>query len=208
MVFKRRVRRPIRTILAEAVYPRGGWGRAFEYVKHRIRRLPDTPEKIGRGIWAGVFASFTPFLGLHFLVAIALAKPLRGNFLAAVLGTWFGNPLTLVPISAASLHTGYFLLGHRPTERLIEALPHLFGGATSDLWHNIKAVFTSERADWDRLAVFHHEVFLPYLIGCLIPGVIVATLVYFLTVPLVRAYQDARRKALRDKLEMLKKKPE
>ena len=208
MVFKRRVRRSIRAILTEAVYPRGGWKRAFEYVKHRIRRLPDTPEKIGRGIWCGVVASFTPFLGLHFVVALALAKPLRGNYLAAVIGTWFGNPLTLVPISAASLHTGYFLLGHRPQDRLIEALPALFGGATSDLWHNFKALFTSEHAEWDRLAVFNDEVFLPYLIGCLIPGVIVATLVYFLTVPLVRAYQDGRRKALRDKLELLKKKPE
>ena len=208
MVFKRRVRRSLGVLLTEAVYPRGGWKRAFEYVKHRIRRLPDTPEKIGRGVWTGVFASFTPFFGIHFVVALALAKPLRGNYLAAVIGTWFGNPLTLVPISAASLHTGYVLLGHRPKDRLIEALPGLFGGATSDLWHNLKALLTPEHAEWDRLAVFNHEVFIPYLIGCVIPGIIVATLVYFLTVPLVRAYQDGRRKALRDKLEMLKKRPE
>lgn len=208
MVFKRRVRRSVRAFLTEAVYPRGGWKRAFEYVKHRIRRLPDTPEKIGRGLSTGVFASFTPFIGIHFVVAIALSKPLRGNYLAAVIGTWFGNPLTLVPISAASLHTGYFLLGHRPQERLIEALPALFGGATADLWHNAKALFTPERAEWGRLAVFNQEVFLPYLIGCIIPGAIVATLVYFLTVPLVRAYQDGRRKALRDKLDLLNKRPE
>jgi uncharacterized protein len=58
------------------------------------------------------------------------------------------------------------------------------------------------------LAVFNYEVFIPYLIGCVVPGTIVATLVYFLTVPLVRAYQDGRRKALRDKLDLLKKKPE
>ena len=198
----------MRAFLTEAVYPRGGWKRAFEYVKHRIRRLPDTPEKIGRGLSTGVFASFTPFIGIHFVVAIALSKPLRGNYLAAVIGTWFGNPLTLVPISAASLHTGYFLLGHRPQERLIEALPALFGGATADLWHNAKALFTPERAEWGRLGVFNHEVFVPYLIGCVIPGAIVATLVYFLTVPLVRAYQDGRRKALRDKLDLLNKRPE
>lgn len=208
MVFKRRVRRSFGTFLAQSVYPRGGWKRAFEYVKHRIRRLPDTPEKIGRGMWTGVFASFTPFFGIHFVVAIILSRLMRGNYLAAVIGTWFGNPLTLVPISAASLHTGYFLLRHRPEGGLIEALPGLFGGATADLWHNMRALFTPEQAEWDRLAVFNHEVFIPYLIGCIIPGVIVATLVYFLTVPLVRAYQDGRRKALRDKLELLKKRPE
>lgn len=195
-------------MLTELVYPRGGWTRAFEYIKHRIRRLPDTPEKIGRGMWCGVLASFTPFYGLHFLVALVLAKPLRGNLLASVIGTWFGNPLTLLPISAASLHTGYFLLGHRPARRLVDELPRQFGGATSDLWHNLKALFTPERAEWGRLQGFYADVFLPYLVGGIIPGVIVATLVYFLTVPLVRAYQDARRKALREKLELLNKKPE
>jgi uncharacterized protein len=194
-------------MLTEAVYPRGGWKRAFEYVKHRIRRLPDTPEKIGRGMWCGVFASFTPFYGLHFLVALILAKPLRGNLLASVIGTWFGNPLTLLPISAASLHTGYYLLGHRPARRLVDELPRQFGGATSDLWHNFKAIFTPEQAEWGQLQGFYADVFFPYLVGGLIPGVIVATLVYFLTVPLVRAYQVGRRKALQDKLDLLKKKP-
>jgi uncharacterized protein len=207
VVFKRRVRRPIRTILAEAVYPRGGWSRAFEYVKHRIRRLPDTPEKIGRGIWAGVFASFTPFYGIHFLVALIVAKPLRGNLLASVIGTWFGNPLTLVPISAASLHAGYFLLGYHRPGRLVHELPSLFGGATWDLWHNFKAMFTPERAEWGQLIEFYNVVFFPYLIGGLIPGIVVATLVYYLTVPLVRAYQEGRRTALREKLEKLRNKP-
>lgn len=208
MVFKRRVRRSIRAILTEAVYPRGGWKRAFEYVKHRIRRLPDTPEKIGRGIWCGVLSSFTPFYGLHFLVALILAKPLRGNLLASVVGTWFGNPLTLVPISAAALNTGYFLLGHRPAGRLVHELPAQFGGATTDLWHNFKALFTPERAEWGQLLEFYNVVFFPYLVGGLIPGVIVATLAYILTVPLVRAYQVGRRKALQDKLEQLRKTPE
>lgn len=208
VVFKRRVARTYRAILTELVYPRGGWGRAFEYVKHRIRRLPDTPEKIGRGIWAGVFSSFTPFYGLHFLVALALAKPMRGNMFASIIGTWFGNPLTLLPISAAALHTGYFLLGDRPAGRLVNELPAHFGGATADLWHNFKALFTPQRAEWGQLVEFYNVVFFPYLVGGMIPGVVTATVVYYLTVPLVRAYQDGRRKKLQEKLEQLKKKPE
>ncbi|MGB0440846.1 MAG: DUF2062 domain-containing protein, partial [Paracoccaceae bacterium] len=43
MVFKRRDRRPIWQIVLDFLWPRGGWVRAFEYVKHRVRRLPDTP---------------------------------------------------------------------------------------------------------------------------------------------------------------------
>ena len=85
MVFKRRERRSIGEIVGRSLYPRGGWVRAFEYVGHRVRRLPDTPEKISRGIWAGVFAAFTPFYGLHFVIAAVIAKLMRGNILASLM---------------------------------------------------------------------------------------------------------------------------
>jgi uncharacterized protein (DUF2062 family) len=67
VVFRRRDRRSPWRAAAEAVYPRGGWRRAIEYIKHRLRRLPDSPEKIGRGMAAGAFISFTPFYGFHFI---------------------------------------------------------------------------------------------------------------------------------------------
>jgi len=50
VVFKRRDRRSPFQIAWEFIYPRGGWTRAFHYVKHRIRRLPDSPERIARGV--------------------------------------------------------------------------------------------------------------------------------------------------------------
>ena len=59
--------------MAEFVWPRGGWARAFHYVKHRMRRLPDSPERIARGVWAGVFVTFTPLFGMHFVFAVLLA---------------------------------------------------------------------------------------------------------------------------------------
>jgi uncharacterized protein (DUF2062 family) len=205
VVFKRRVKRTLWDQAVEGVWPRGGWIRSFEYIRHRVRRLPDTPEKIGRGIWAGVFASFTPFFGIHFIFALAIAKVARGNMLAALIGTFFGNPLTLLPISFISLNSGYFLLGTRPDEGMVRALPGYFTGAWNDLWHNIKAMFGPEPTEWGRLYDFYHDVFLPYLVGGLIPGIIVATLCYFLCVQLVRAYQNRRRNSLRDKLAQLKK---
>ena len=111
MVFKRRDRRPIWKVVVDFIYPRGGWTRAATYVKYRLRRLPDTPEKISRGVWAGVFAAFTPFYGMHFLVAFILARLMRGNVIAALMATFFGNPLTYVPIGVAALWTGHWLLG-------------------------------------------------------------------------------------------------
>ena len=208
MVFKRRDRRPIWKAVADFVYPRGGWGRAFEYVKHRVRRLPDTPEKIARGVWAGVFTTFTPFYGLHFIIAAIIARMMRGNILAALMSTFFGNPLTYVPIGIVSLQTGHWLLGTDPKAEIGVSLGEKFAGAGRDLWHNLTAIFTSARMDWHNLSVFYYEVFYPYLIGGIIPGVIAATVCYYLSVPLIAAYQKRRRNVLRAKLDQLKKKPD
>ena len=72
------------------LYPRGGWLRAFHYVKHRVRRLPDSPQKIARGVAAGVFTAFTPFYGFHFVTAYILARLVRGNGLASMMATFNG----------------------------------------------------------------------------------------------------------------------
>ncbi|MCW1950496.1 MAG: DUF2062 domain-containing protein [Octadecabacter sp.] len=211
MVFRRRDRRPLWRVVYEFFWPRGGWGRAAQYVKHRVRRLPDTPEKIARGIWAGVFTTFCPLYGLHFLIAAAIAMIMRGNILASLMATFFGNPLTYVPIAYASLTTGHWLLGTRLDRSLLVGpsqetcgIGCQFNHAGGDLWHNFMAIFTDEKADWAGLSEFNAEVFYPYLVGGIIPGIIAATISYYLCVPLIRAYQNSRRKALRAKLSQLK----
>lgn len=207
MVFKRRDRRTIGEIVGRSLYPRGGWARAFEYVKHRVRRLPDTPEKISRGIWAGVFTTFTPFYGLHFVVAALIAKVMRGNILAALLATFFGNPLTYLPIAVSSLSTGHFLLGTRPQHGPLDtSLGDKFAGAGGDLWHNLVSLFNAQKMDWHNLAIFYDEVFFPYMIGGIIPGIVAATICYYMSLPLIGAYQKRRRNVLRAKLDQLKKK--
>ena len=217
MVFKRRDRRPIWQIVLDFFYPRGGWARAFEYVKHRVRRLPDTPEKISRGIAAGVFTSFTPFYGIHFVIAALIARAMRGNIFAALLGTFFGNPLTYIPIGVTALSAGHWLLG-RPFNAALFGFGHRdpnfcglgcrFGSAFSDISHNFMAMFTSATPDWHGLAEFYHEVFLPYLVGGIIPGIICGALAYYICVPLITGHQNRRRKALRNKLSQLNKKPD
>ena len=89
MVFKRRKPKSYYEAFTESLYPRGGWRRATQYLVHRVRRLPDPAHKISRGIAAGVFACFTPFFGLHFVVATLIAILLRGNIMAALLATFF-----------------------------------------------------------------------------------------------------------------------
>lgn len=194
--------------MAEFFWPKGGWGRAAQYVRHRLHRLPDSPEKIARGIFAGVFTTFTPFYGLHFLVAAALAVIMRGNVLAALLATFFGNPLTYVPIGVIAMKTGYFLLGEpgRSDDHIARSLGGKFMDAGDALKNNVVAMFNDQTADWHSLTIFYDEVFFPYLIGGIVPGLIAALVCYFLSVPLIRAYQKRRSGAIKAKLAALKAK--
>lgn len=206
LVFKRRDKRKFAQVMLDSIYPRGGWSRAFHYVTHRLRRLPDTPHRIARGIFAGVFVSFTPFFGLHFVLAAILARAMRGNILAALLATLVGNPLTYVPIAVVSLKTGHFLLGTEFDEASHRTLAGKFAGAAADLKDNFLAVFTDAEAQWTNLSRFYDEVFLPYLIGGIVPGVVAGLVAYYLTVPVITAYQNRRKGRLKQKLAELRHK--
>lgn len=205
MVFKRRDRRSPIQIASEFVYPRGGWTRAFHYVKHRVRRLPDSPERIARGIGAGVFAAFTPFYGMHFVVAAIGARLINGNILAALSGTFFGNPLTYVPIGVICLQTGHFLLGTDFDEGDTHGLMGKFAGALGDLKNNFLAMFTDNVADWRGLEVFYHEVFYPYMIGGVVPGLVAGAICGYLSLPLIRTYQQRRRAKIKAKFQQIKR---
>ena len=206
MVFKRRDRRSILSVLMRFFWPKGGWKRAFHYVNYRLRRLPDSSQKISRGIWAGLFTTFTPFYGLHFLTAAIIARLLKGNILAALLATFFGNPLTYVPIGMISLQTGHFFLGtdYIPPGEGGKSILEKFLDAGADLQQNVLALVKGVGTDWSRLEIFYQEVFFPYMIGGIIPGLIMASLGYYLSEPIIRAYQNRRKGFLVKKLRALK----
>ena len=201
-MFKRRTPKTWIIWFWHLLWPVGGWNRAFEYIKYRLKRLPDSPKRIAVGISAGVFASFTPFYGLHFIIAIIIAKLLRGNILAALSGTFFGNPLTYVPIGIISLNIGHLIMGtNQPaSDQTIE----IFIGAWDDFGDNLVALLVNEPTTWERSVVFLNKVFAPYLIGCIIPGLLVSLLSYYLCFPLILAFKNRRKNVIFKKLSKLR----
>ncbi len=196
-MFKRRQPRTYLEAFARSLWPKGGWGRASRYVIHRLRRLPDPAHKISRGIGAGVFTSFTPFFGFHFVVSAVLAWALRGNILAALLATFFGNPITFPFIAVLAMEIGSTLLG-QPIVPL-QDIAAAFSGASIELWRNFVAMFTDDITRWGRLGDFWRRIFLPYLVGGLAPGLAAGIASYFLSKPLISAYQKARVARLKKK---------
>jgi uncharacterized protein len=114
MILGRRDRPGILRRLAGWLWPRAGWRRSGHYLLMRIKRLPGTPQAIAAGLATGVAVSLTPFLGLHVLLALGLARLTGANMLAAALGTLAGNPWTLPLIWTATYRLGCLLLGRAP----------------------------------------------------------------------------------------------
>jgi uncharacterized protein (DUF2062 family) len=110
-VFRRRHPIPFWQRLRQSLWPERGWRRAGNYLLMRIKRLPGTPHSIAAGFAAGVFISFTPFIGFHLIGAFLISLLIRGNYIAAAVGTLVGNVWTFPFIWLLIYELGVAMLG-------------------------------------------------------------------------------------------------
>jgi uncharacterized protein (DUF2062 family) len=147
----------------------------FRATFRRLLALDDPPERTALAFSIGVFIAFSPFLGLHTILATLVAFLFRFNKVAVYSGTFINNPfLTLVPIIIASYAIGAFILG-RPLQIPASGLnllrhPHLL---TTDYYRRLF------QESWD--------IVLPFSIGGLILSVVCSLVAYPVTSSLLRA---------------------
>ncbi len=152
------------------LWPRSGLRRGWRYIGHRVMRLAGSPHAIAIGFAAGVFASMTPFVGLHLILAALLALVLGGSVLASAFGTFFGNPLTYPIIWITTYDVGGKILGGDAREGVDLALQDgTFGLALRD-----PAEF------WSRFWTLAEPVIWPMTVGSLPLGLAVALFSYVL----------------------------
>lgn len=197
-MFKRKVPLGWVAWMREQAYPKGGYIRALRYMKFRMSRVPDAPERVARGVFIGSLIGFLPLPGLQLITAWGGAKLVRGNTLAALLGTFNTNPVTTPFFAVAAINIGYWTVG-RQADLTASSIGDAFIKAGQNIWYNVLNITASKEIEWRELHQFWDDVYVPYLIGSLIPGVILSAIAYFLTIPLVRAYQTTKeeRKARR-----------
>ena len=210
-MFKRRERRSIFRFFYEVIFSLKGISRAIEYVGIRLKRIPDTPHKISLGMSCGIFASFTPLFGLHFLIAGLLSYLLRANVLASLIGTFVGNPITFPIITVFNLKLGEWILGS--SEYSSDDGGKIFEGFLDFIFLIYKSFFTEGSIgdnNVPRMNEFLNGVFIPYSLGGLILGIFIAVISYFLLRPLVATYQKKRSalKAKRFKKKLMRKRYE
>jgi len=181
--------------MRSVLWPARGFRRLFSYLFQRIIRLPGTPASIAIGFASGVAASFTPFLGFHFIIGGALAMLFRGNVLASAIGTFFGNPWTFILIWLADYETGISVihsLGYGAGLRVlsIEELGEVMGQV-------MQFMSFSGTLEWADLAVDFKQVFTPMLIGGIVLGSVAWVVSFLLTFWVVKVWRVHRAKRLK-----------
>jgi uncharacterized protein len=177
MLFRRRNKSGFREKIAALVWPRKGFLRPVRYLAMRILRLNATPHAIAAGVAAGIVSSWTPFMGLHFLLSFALAYVIAGNMIAAALGTAFGNPLTFPFLWGTSWKIGNYMLGSAAVA----------GAGGIDLHHLFNTVSITQL--W-------RPVIEPMLLGAVPPAIVSGILSYAILYFAARTFQTRRRERL------------
>ena len=191
-----RRRKPLSAIkqLRAVIWPERGFRRLLSYLFQRIIRLPGTPASIASGFASGVAASFTPFLGLHFILAGALAMLFRGNVLASAIGTFFGNPWTFILIWLVDYEVGLGIIHafDYGADLRILSIDELVAIMGNVMWF---LSFTGN-ISWADLSPDIEQVFMPLLIGGTVLGAIAWVPSFLLTLWAVKGWRLHRAKQL------------
>ena len=144
-----------------------------------LLHIADTPERTAAAFALGVFFGFSPFLGLHTLLAIAVAFLLNLNRVAVLLGVYSNLPLVIGPYYAFTT----VVVGGSLTHRRI---PPEFGTRLAALFE--QSLF--DEGFWHSLYRFLQPLFWPYAVGSLIGAIVMAAIAY----PLALAFVTSRRR--------------
>ncbi|MEP6769769.1 MAG: DUF2062 domain-containing protein [Acidobacteriota bacterium] len=158
------------------------WGRRWKVLVLDLLGREESPERVAAAIGLGVAIGFSPFVGVHFVLALALAFLFRLNKLDAVLGTLTGNVPTWGVVFPLGFRLGRAIL--RYDRRIVPRLnlePLLHSDITW-IFHPVRAlhVVFGHRALWPRL--------LSFVVGTTILAVALGLLAALIALGILRAY--------------------
>ncbi len=185
MLFARRDKESLKNKFRNMVWPKMGWWRTLKYYKHRAVRIEDSSYSIAAGLAFGCAISFTPAFGTHIIQSAVFCWAFRANWIAAVLATTFGNPLTFPFLWSISTFIGVSLF-------------HLFGfGDFLDGFY-----FPDKIEDiWD-LPV---KYLAPVMVGGYVVGAASYPMFYYPFRAMLKAERKARKARLKKKVHQVAK---
>jgi hypothetical protein len=142
----------------------------------RLLRSPGAPGEVAGGMALGLFIAVLPILGLQLPLALVVAEALRRltrfrlSRVAAAVGVWLNNPVTVAPLYGLC-----YVIG-RPLARLLLPASHERGGVEAGVLDFSARSFTGPGA---------LEVILGLVIGGVLLGVPIAWVGYRITYGMV-----------------------
>jgi uncharacterized protein (DUF2062 family) len=106
----------------------------------RLLKIDDTPERTALAFSMGVFLGFSPFLGFHTVLGVAIAFLFRLNRVAVLLGVWSNTPWWIVPYYIAATGVGLWMTEFQIDRELFGRTLQLArdqGIIGSDLWAHL-----------------------------------------------------------------------
>jgi uncharacterized protein (DUF2062 family) len=109
MPFGRKKKKSLITSIVSLIKIFFAFSRTKKYISLSLKRIKGTPQALSLGLATGIAISFTPFIGLHALLAIFISWVIGGSMAAALIGTLFGNPWTFPLIWYFTFEIGQFI---------------------------------------------------------------------------------------------------
>lgn len=131
-----------------------------------LLHVHDTPERTARAYALGVFLGFSPFLGLHTVIAVALAFILRLNRVAVLLGVYSNLPWIIGAYYLFTTVMGAALLRTTLPPDLAERL------------RDMLQLSVRSREFWHEVLRLGSPLLWPYTVGSLIGATILALIAY------------------------------
>ncbi len=150
-------------------------------LKNLIKKLlhvEDTPERTALAYSIGIFLGFSPFLGFHTLLGLAVAFLFHLNRVAILLGVWSNTPWWILPFYTMATGLGMWVTGFRVEhwnmkEMLQIGIDH--GFLSSDFWSRVGS-------QWNLL--------LSFLIGSQVLATLLGLIAYPLSLRWIKFYRS------------------
>jgi uncharacterized protein (DUF2062 family) len=124
----------------------------------RLLSLEESPHRTALAFSVGVFVGFSPFLGLHAVVGLALSFIFRLNRVPLLVGVFLNSPWTMAPVASLGTALGFLLLGTKLR------MPDLAEGSLLS------------REFWQEMV---SDLLWPFFLGNIVLAVVVGMLAYF-----------------------------
>ena len=156
--------------------------KGFRGFLRQLLHLGDSPERTALAFSIGVFLSFSPFIGLHTIMGLAIAFLFRLNRLAVLIGAYVNTPWTFAPVASFGTAVGFYALG---TESKMSSIA----------WDSMLV-----KSFWQQMFSDVNHLLLPFFVGNLILSLLAALIAYPIMRRLIARHR--RRKELREAAEV------